>query len=513
MSHFQLNINRNERKRIIIIGAGIGGLCTGIRLQHAGFEVKIYEKNDFSGGCIRYVTSDDELFKIDESASLAINPLTYDKIFCDLAINPRKYFQYISLDNYYKVFTHSGKVFNLSTNLVKTQEELNFINNKEVEGYTKFIFDTSYKYLIAKDKILNRPFIDSSDVYSFDTIKTLARLKVLNSAGDYVKGYVESKELQELIFFQTFFMGVSPYKIPSIYTSVAANSQIEGISHIEGGLSAYVLALQKLFLELGGKICFNSFINKIVIKDKYAKGIMYDKEFIPADKIVLNTDYINGQRNLLNRNIEDIKLISNFEKNINNIDLSCSTFIIHLGLSIKFKELEIHNLYLNKDFKIEIEKVFEGKLPKNPSLYIYYPSAKDSSFCKNSNHSVMNIMVRVPNLKDLNISWEDDTKIQLYSLCIKILEKALKIKNLSSYILFQKITTPKNFQENFNYYMGSCFGIGHTFFQSMVFRPQIKDKKIENLYYVGASIHPGNGASIVMDCAKIVANTINNEKR
>lgn len=89
----------------------------------------------------------------------------------------------------------------------------------------------------------------------------------------------------------------------------------------------------------------------------------------------------------------------------------------------------------------------------------------------------------------------------------------MKIKNLSSYILFQKITTPKNFQENFNYYMGSCFGIGHTFFQSMVFRPQIKDKKIENLYYVGASIHPGNGASIVMDCAKIVANTINNEKR
>lgn len=509
MTYFQVNTRENERKNIIIVGAGIGGLCTGIRLQSAGFNVAIYEKNNLPGGCIRYVVSEDNQFKIEESASLAINPLTYDKIFNDVGKNPRDYFQWIPLENYYKVFTFNDKEFCLNTNLIKTQEHLKLFYPEDVEGYTKFIFDTAYKYLMAKENILNRAFINKSDIFNLKTLKTLGKLNVLNNAEAYVSKYVNSKELKQLILFQTFFMGVSPYKIPNIYTAVAANTQIESIAHIKGGLTAYVEGLIKLFMELGGQIKYNALIKSVVVNEKKAKGIIFEDKYICGDKIILNTDYIYGQSKLLNRKFGKFHIEKNqSKKNQLNIELSCSTFVVHLGLDKKYDSLEIHNIYLNENFKEEIEKVFHGEFPCTPSVYIYYPSVKDNDFCKNKDYSVMNVMVRVPNLIDLDISWDEVYEIKLVDICIDIIGKILKRKDLRSDLLFYKVTTPKDFENNYNYYKGSCFGIGHTFFQSMVFRPQIRDKKLKNLYYVGSSIHPGNGASIVMDCAELVSTGI-----
>lgn len=498
-----------ENENIIVVGAGIGGLCTGIRLQTEGFQVTIYEKNPRAGGCITYVSSEDMTFKIDESASLAINPLTYEKIFYDTGRNPKDYFRWIPLKDYYKVFYPKNMELNLNNNIAITQEEIQKKFDDEVAEYIRFIYDTSLKYLHAKNSLLNRPFIRKRDLFNLQTLKSLSQLKLQSTAENYVKEYVKSKELQQLILFQTFFMGVSPYSIPSIYTSIAANTQIEGMNHIEGGLAAYVKALEKLFLELGGRINYNAPIDTVVYNNKIAKGIIYKEKLITADRIVLNVDYINSQQRLLHRQLKNPNIISSvINTKKRDFDLSCSTFIIHLGFSTKFDNLEVHNIFIDKNFKKEIKRVFEGKLPETPSLYIYYPSAKDETFCSNKSHSVMNVMVRVPNLQALDICWSKDTKMKLYNSCIDTLEKILRVKTLRSKILFSKITTPIDFEKKYNYYKGCCFGIGHTYFQSLVFRPQIKDKVLKNLYYVGSSIHPGNGASIVMDCAEILSREI-----
>lgn len=490
-----------QEKKVIIVGAGIGGLCTAIRLQHKGYNVEIYEKNSFSGGCIHYISSNDGRFKIDECASIVINPLTYEEIFKDIGEDPRDYFQMVPLEDYYRVFYEDGTVLNLRSNMVETQESIKKVCREDVEGYTRFIFDTSLKYLKAKENLLNRAFILKREIYNFKTIKTIAELRTLTSADTYVKIYVKSPKLQQLILFQTFFMGVSPYRIPNIYTSIAANTQIEGIGHIKGGLSRYASVLEKLFLKLGGKIHYNCRIQRVISSSKIVHGIQCNGKFIEGDKVVINSDYINSQIRLLKR--KHLKGIKN-----TYIDLSCSTFIIHLGFNKIFKGLQVHNLYLNKDFEEEINNVFQGKLPEMPSLYIYYPSVIDKSFCEDELHSVMNIMVRVSNVQSSNISWDKKTENMIYECCVKILQKILGIRDLGSYILYRSFTSPRDFQRNYEYFAGSCFGIGHTFLQSLLFRPQIRDKKFSNLYYVGSSIHPGNGASIVMDCAKIAAEII-----
>ena len=477
---------------VSIIGSGIGGLCTGIRLLNEGYDVSIYEKNPIAGGCIHYTYFSDEKCHIDESASIAINPLTYEKIFRDLNKNPEDYYKVVKINNYYKIFTYTGKNFALNRNLVKTQENIKRYFPKDVHGYTKLIYDTSLRYYNAKENLLANSYLSINDTLSTKVFKSLGSINTLTSVDNYINEYVKAKELRQLILFQTLFMGISPYKLPNIYTAIAANTQIEGIYHIVGGLSSYIEGLKKLYLELGGNIYYNSKITKVLHKENKVKGILCNDKFIPVSNVVINSDYINSQRYLLERN------------EIRNFQLSCSTFIIHLKLKKTYSSLQVHNLYLNRNFKAEVKRIYTGKMPITPSLYIYYPSKIDDSFCNDNSYSVMNIMVRVPNLKERNINWTEDQCKKLYLICIKAISQIEELKEIEKDIEECTFTTPRDFEKNYGYYKGICYGIGHTFFQSLMFRPQVKDKKLQGLYYVGSSIHPGNGASIVMDCSRIL---------
>lgn len=483
-------------KTVTIVGAGIGGLSTGLRLLHAGYKVSIYEKNNQPGGVLRSISSPNSAFRFDESASIPINPLTYFDIFKDLGKDPKDYLDWTKLEPYYKVFFSSQKSLRLHSNLSQTQEVFKTLWPEDMEGYTKYVFDTSFKYLTAKNHLLNRTFIKALDFWQPNTLYYLLKIFPFTSASSYLARYIHSKELRQIILFQTFFMGISPYQIPNIYTAIPAQSQVDGLIHFKGGLSAYTKALAKLFEELGGRIYYNHSITNITTSSNHVTGVICNKVFIPSDLVIINSDFAYSQKFLLP------------PRKIRSFKYSCSTFVVHLGLDKKFEELEVHNLYLNKHFKKEIHRVFKGKLPIHPSLYIYSPSCIDESFCANPNHSIVNIMVRVPNLSFTSIDWNSSTKHYLYKLCIKTLSTIPSLSNINDHIIYSTITTPISFKKKYHYTYGSCFGIGHTFFQSMAFRPQIEDKQFDNLYYIGTSIHPGNGASIVMDGSKLLVKTI-----
>lgn len=481
---------------ITIVGAGIGGLCAGIRLLHAGYPVTIYEKNNTPGGVLASIQSPDGAFTFDESASIAINPLTYFEIFEATGRNPRDYIDWDFLEDYYQVFWHSGKSLPLSHHLSTTQKRLESLFPQDVEGYTQFIFDTSLDYLHAKKNILSHPYLSAQDFFNVKTLSALLKIQPLETASHYVYRLVKSPELRDLILFQTFFMGISPDKLSHIYTAIPAQSQVEGIIHIKGGLPAYTRALTGLFKELGGTLHLNHPVSQVVASTSHVEGIMCNHKLIPSDYVILNTDLPYTSRQLLPTQPKV------------DFTLSCSTFVIHLGLSTHLSTLNTHNLYLNQHFTKEIDRIFKGQFPLEPSLYLYYPSAHDASYCKTLDHSVLNIMVRVPNLQDATFSWTPAIKESLYRLCLDILSTLPGLQNITQHILYRHFTTPHTFSKRYNYTAGSCFGIGHTYTQSMNFRPQLKDPTYENLYYVGSSIHPGNGASIVMDGAKLLAHTL-----
>lgn len=483
-------------KSVAIIGAGIGGLCTGIELLLKGYEVSIYEKNEVAGGVLRTITSPDGAYRFEESASIAINPQTYHKFFQRLGLDPAAYFCEKSLKNLYHVYFHDQKVLYVPHDIGSMRAALRKDFPSDIKGWENFIRTTMNKSKISEQHFISRPFMTIGSILNPMLLYKLAALNPFTSTSHYVSRFIKTEALRDFILFQAFFMGIAPDKLPNVYTTVYANSQIDGISYIQGGLSQYTRILAQLFTDKGGKLYLCSPAQKILGASSHVVEIKIGNQAVKPDVVIINADYCYAQKNLLDR-----KLHRNFQ-------MSCSTFIVHLGLTRKYYELGVHSLFIGKHFEEELSGLFRGNLPQNPSLYIYSPSIIDDSFCENPTHSVLNLMLRVPNLNHLPISWDKATNEQLYALCLKAVSSIKGLESIEQHIAFKCFTTPMQFKDRYNCQYGSCFGIGHTLFQSMAFRPQLRDKEYKNLYYVGSSIHPGNGASIVIKGAQMTCEAI-----
>lgn len=485
-------------KTVAIVGAGIGGLYTGVSLLLRGYDVTIYEKNETPGGVLRSISSPDGRFRFEESASIPINPNTYHSALKKLDLHPGDYFHDEKLKTLYQVYFHTGAQLRVPYCVASMKRELKQQFPEEVKGWEAFLWTTMKKYRRSKRYFIRASFQSLSSVLQPQTLLELARVNPFTSSSRYVKKFLTSRNLRNFILFQAFFMGVSPHKLPNIYTSVYANSQIEGISHIKGGLSHFARLLAEIFTNRGGKLSCNCPVQQILTDGSSVTGIRVGGRKIPADVVVVNGDYCYAQSVLLSR------------KSARRFSPSCSVFVLHLGLTTSFPQLNVHNLLINKDFEKEISQVFQGKLPTYPSLYLYYPSVLDDSYCKNPSESVMNLMVRVPNLKDLPISWDEATWKKLADQCIHAVGAIKGLEDIRDYIAYQEVTTPVDFKNRYHCRFGCCFGIGHTLTQSMALRPQLRDNTYSNLFYVGSSIHPGNGASIVLEGGMMVSDAICN---
>jgi phytoene desaturase len=195
------------------------------------------------------------------------------------------------------------------------------------------------------------------------------------------------------------------------------------------------------------------------------------------------------------------------DEKLEKLKYSCSNFIMHLGLKKKYPELKVHNHYLGHNFRDNSEAAFEGKLPLEPPLYFYCPSAIDDSMAP-YNKDCLSVLVRVPNLFFDEIQWNEDTITELRKRILSMLSKIKGLEDIEENIEYESHLTPEDLKSRFNSYGGTAYGLSPTLTQTIYFRPHIKSEDVENLYFVGSSIHPGPGASIVLIGSKLVAEEI-----
>lgn len=491
------------KNTIAIIGAGIGGLCTAIRLLSKGYSVTIFEKNNNIGGKTNLIN--EKGYKFDLTASILMLPKDYKEIFNYANKNYKNYFDLIQLDTLYRV-NYSDKSFydfpsNLSS-LYKTIDKITLSDLKNRYAYLNFLSSSHKKYLLAEEYFLNKPFLNFTDFFNFKTLIEGFKIHTLSNCYSNLTSYINNEKLLNYLLFQSMYVGISPFEGPNIYNLIPTVSEIYGLYYIEGGLYSYIKALEKLIIELGGKINLNSEVSKVLIKDNSAYGVVINNKEILFDTVVCNSDFSYTVSNLIEHKYMDGKF-SNIEK----LKHSCSTFILHLGIKKKYPHLKVHNIFIPENFRENINAPFQGNIPTAPPLYIYCPSSIDSSMAPSGCESI-NIMMRVPNLQFNNITWdkkiiEASTKIILDT--IKSINGLDDLENNIDYISY---TTPNDFLKNYNTYAGTAFGLSHTLTQTNYFRPQCKFNNINNLYFTGASIHPGNGVSMVIKSSKICAEEI-----
>ncbi len=491
------------KKSVLIIGSGIGGLSTAVRLLSKGFDVKIYEKEKTIGGKTNQLVH--HPFTFDLTASILMNREIYEEVFKYANLDYKNYIEFIKIDPIYRSFYPDGTVYDFTRDLVSLIKNLESISIEDAIGYMKFLSEVYERYIIANDNFLQQSFETPSDFFKFSSLINALKTKAFSTSHQLISDFIKDEKLQNFLCYQSLYVGISPYEGPSIYTLVPVISQLYGLWHLKGGMYSYVKALEKAIYHLGGVIETDYAVDEIIISDGKAIGIKSkEKEAVFADIIVSNADFPYTMDTLIKSDTYKGKYTTS---KLNDLKYTCSTFILYLGVKKKYPQLSVHNLYLNVEFKKNIDAAFTGHLPTNPSFYIYCPAKVDDSMTA-SEGECLSIVVRVPNLFFRNITWNEDTVKLMRNKTISALKNIPGLGDIEENIIYENYLTPQSLKDSFNSYGGTAFGLSPTLTQTNYFRPHLKSNHVENLYFVGSSVHPGPGVSIVLLSSKLVVQTI-----
>jgi phytoene desaturase len=475
-----------SKKRIAVIGAGVGGLSAAARLAHDGYRVEVFEKLKRPGG--RNHILEDRGFKFDMGPSFVLMPDFFEEVFQYCGRSLKDYLDLVALDPSYKIYYPDGDCLTVYRDSNRTKEEVERFEKGGAKAFDSFVKETERIYKLLKP-LLYKSFT-SKAVFNYSYWPLLFKIRPFESYWKLASRFFKSKKLCYAFTFEAMFMGVSPFSAPAFYSIISYADHVQKILHPIGGMYQIPLALEKLSREFGAKFFYDSEVEAIL---EDGLGLRLKGENFTYDNIIVNADYAYTQTKLLGRQIPDYKY-------------SCSVYLIYLGLKQRTKGLAHHNLFFANDLNRNLEEIFKiGVIPDDPSFYVHVPTVTDPSLAP-AGKDIFYILVPVPNLK----TTRDNMKQKEEGLRRFVFEKINRVIgiDLEQLIEVEHRFYPEDFLTRYNIKNGATFGLAHNLMQSAFFRPANIDPKIKNLYYVGASTQPGGGLPVVIASSRIVADLI-----
>ncbi|MDQ4121061.1 MAG: phytoene desaturase family protein [Acidobacteriota bacterium] len=490
-------------KKVIIIGAGLGGLAAAIRLAALGFSVTILEKNESVGGKVNFIESGG--YKFDTGASL----LTMRHVLKDLfeVANRRleDYLELVLLEPICRYFWSDGTVFDASRNLPKTLKEIEKIEPRGIAGFEKFMTDARRKYEVAERTFLAHSLNDLPKLLRPRYAKDLAAISSWKTLNAHNRKYFRSLKLQQLFNRFATYNGSSPYQTPATFALIPFVEFGLGAWYVRGGIYEIPKALTRVATELGVEIKIGCEAEKVLCTNHRAVGIkLKNGEEIRADFVVSNADAIETYRDL----IEEKDRPSFLNKRLEKIEPSCSGFVLLLGAKKQFPQLAHHNIFFSDDYPAEFNSIFKEKRPAvNPTIYVCAVSRTDPTQAPTGCENLF-VLINAPYTSE-QTNWEKEKK-PYRDLIIKKLED-FGLKNLENSIEYEQIITPADFEEKYRANRGSIYGVSSNGVFAAFLRPPNQSKDVRNLFFVGGATHPGGGMPLVMLSGKMAADLIQRE--
>ena len=476
------------KRKIIIIGSGFGGLAAAIRLQAKGMQVTILEKNAKVGGHAYRLVKDGYTF--DMGPSIITAPDLIQRVFACAGVRMEDYLDLVKLDPFYRIYYHDGSSLDYTNNSEQMKQQMGQFNETDAANYDRFMAHTRQLYdAVITDGLGSIPF-DLPTMLGF--LPRALRLQALMPAYDFVKKYFEDPRHRFTFSFHPLFIGGNPFRAPAVYLMIPYLEKTGGVWFCKGGMYSLVRALEDVFKRLGGVIEIDTEVEQIVIESRKAKGVMAKGRFYEADGIISNADLVHTYGDLIGS--EHRRKWSN--KKLRKTQYSMSAFLLYLGVRKKYSQLAHHTLILSERYKGLVNDIFDNKiLPDDFSMYLHIPSQTDPSMAPEDCES-MYVLIPVPNLES-GINWEK-TKQKYTDKVLKFLEDDFGLTDLRRSIEVLETFTPSDFKKQRNNHLGSAWGVEPKLTQTAYFRPHNRSEDVQNLYFVGASTHPGAGVPGVL---------------
>ena len=489
----------NEKKKAVVIGAGVGGIATAVFLAQKGFAVEVYEKNANPGGRCGQMLQAGHRF--DLGATILLMPSLYRQVFSALGMDMDKELETSSLEPIYKLFFSDGSDFAFTRKPEKMKSQLEAIEPGSNAHYERYIKEGYGFFHRSMNGLLNKNFYHMFQFINLKSVWLLIKLKTWIKHTDYIKRFFKDRRLQMAFTFQNIYVGQNPYKQPAFFSMLPATEITEGALFPQSGMHKVVTKLLEKALALGVKFHYKNPVAKIIVSGNKTNGIQLENgKSINADLVIANADlpYVYSQL------LPDKKVAARLKKK----EYSCSAIVFHWGMDKVYPQLDHHSIFLNDPYKQGMEKIFDEKsLSDNPSFYIHAPTRTDKSAAP-ENEDTLSIIVPAPQLDAKSEQDWQKLKQTAREGVIRRLKEA-GMTDIEEHIKFETCYLPKTWESYCNVTNGSVFGsLSHTIFQMGYFRPHNQHTKYKNLYFVGGSTHPGNGVPLVLLSAKLTSEKI-----
>lgn len=487
-----------KKNSIIIIGAGFGGLAAAALLAKDGYQVTVLEKNEQPGG--RASSLNAKGFRFDMGPSWYMMPEVFEKFFAEFGKVPADYYKLIPLKPQYRVFFADNSHIDITGNLKKDKATFEKIEPGFSKQFDKYLNESQQKYEISMKSVLYKNMDSVFDLLTPEMAINGSQLGVFEPMHSYISKFFKHPKIQQILIYNLVFLGCSPKNAPALFSLMTHVDFNLGIWYPEGGITEVVNAIENIGKEYGVKYVYNSPVEKLILENGVITKAVTAHKTYKADIIISNADY-RFTENILS----DQSLRTYTEEYWQKKTLTPSAFLLYLGIKGKLPKLQHHNLYFGEDWGQHFDDVFKHpRWPLDPSLYINKASYSDSTVAPKGHE---NLMVLVPIAPGLNEN--DNWRSHYADYIIQFMEEKLHL-SIKKNIVYQKIFSVTDFEQRYNSFKGNALGgLAHTFFQSAVWRPNNKSKKIPNLFFVGANTVPGIGVPPAIISGHLVKDRIN----
>ncbi|MBN1627068.1 MAG: phytoene desaturase [Deltaproteobacteria bacterium] len=489
-------------KKVIIVGAGPGGLAAGMLLASKGYSVEIYEKEDRVGGRNSFFRLGEYVFDIGPTFFMMKDVL--EAVFHKSGKRLEDFVEPIRLDPMYRLKFADGRILYPSPDREKMRQTMENFSEGSFSGYLKYLEKEKKKY----DKLipcLSIPYGKISDFFSRHLLSAVPYLDAHTSLYNVLSRYFDDPDTRIAFTFQAKYIGMSPWTAPGTFSIISYIEHGGGIYHVTGGLNRLSHGMTEAFKQSGGRIHLSSPVRKITVEDGKATGVeLEDGRMERADYVVVNADFAYAMTELVDS--KDRKKWT--DRNLAAKDYSCSTFMLYLGVKKEFRDIAHHSILFAEDYKRNVDEITkEMVLSKDFSFYVQNASVTDKTLAPQGKSTIY-VLVPVPNNKS-RIDW-DSEKQGFRNRVIDALETRGGYEGLRDNIEVEKIITPKDWKEDHSVYLGATFNLAHNVGQMLYFRPHNEFEEFGNCYLVGGGTHPGSGLPTIYESGRISAELIMN---
>lgn len=490
---------RGSRKRkIVVVGAGPGGLATAMLLAQRGFDVQVFEKQDVIGGRNAQVQLGE--YRFDLGPTFLMMKFLLDELFAEGGRRSSDYLQFRRLDPVYALnFPDKTMMVRSNPEAMKAEIEKHFPG----EGASLDLFlqreSLRFKKLYP---CLQKQYGTVASLFSPTLLAAAPYIAAGRSLHSVLGDYFRSEQLRLAFTFQSKYLGMSPWDCPGLFTMIPYTEHAHGVYHVMGGLSRISHALAEVAREQGAEIHTSAPVSRVILDGRRATGVeLASGERVDCDEVVINADFGHAMTTLF-----DEKMLGRYKPSkLRKRKFSCSTFMMYLGLDRTY-DAELHTIVFARDYKRNIEAITRGRAEfEDISIYVRN-SGKVDPYGAPAGHSALYLLVPVPN-NTSGIDWEEH-KHAMRETILRVLEERTSYGDLRPHIKRELIVTPQDWERKHSVFLGATFNMAHSWDQMLYLRPHNQFEEFSNCYLVGGGTHPGSGLPTIFESARISANLI-----